>query len=74
MRFAILGAVIGAFVMGALPVKAEVIVREGGNGVVIREGVHHPRWWHHRAECRTIKTRKHLPNGNVIIKTRRVCD
>lgn len=74
MRLAVLAVALGATVLGTLPAAAEVVVRDRGDAVVIRQGVHHPRWWHHRAECRTIKTRKHLPNGNVIVKTRRVCD
>jgi hypothetical protein len=74
MRLAILGAVIGATVLGTLPASAEVVIRDRDDAVVVHKDVHHPRWWHHHAECRTIKVRKHLPNGNVIIKTRHVCD
>jgi hypothetical protein len=30
-------------------------------------------WYRHHAECRTVRIRKHLPDGNVIIKKRRTC-
>jgi hypothetical protein len=44
--------------------------------VVVREHVdhgHHYGWRHNHAECRTVRVRTHLPNGNVIVKTRHTC-
>jgi hypothetical protein len=75
----ILGAAIGATMLGALPASAEVVVRGPGAAVVV--GEHHDDWRyrHHRswrrdhAECRVVRVRTTLPNGNVIIKTRRSC-
>jgi hypothetical protein len=43
---------------------------------VVREHVnrgHHYGWERHHAECRTVRVRTQLPNGNVIVKTRRPC-
>jgi hypothetical protein len=74
MKLLIIGAALGATLLGALPASAEVVVRE--NGVVVRtdNGYHQNNSYHRSyASCRVIKVRKHLPNGNVIIKTRRVC-
>jgi len=75
MRALVLGA---AFVaaLAAVPASAEVVVRAGGNGVVVREHVdrgHHHGWRNHRASCRTVTVRKHRPNGTVVITKRRVC-
>lgn len=72
MKILVLGAAIAATVIGAaLPASAEVVVRE-------RVGVHHDRGWHHgwrnhHADCRVVRVKTRLPNGNVIIKTRRSC-
>jgi hypothetical protein len=44
--------------------------------VVVREHVdhgHHYGWRDNYAECRTVRVRTHLPNGNVIVKTRHTC-
>jgi hypothetical protein len=73
MKFAILGAVIAATVLGALPASAEVVVRAGGNGIAVGERHHNEGWRNHHAECRTVRTRTVTPSGRVIIKTRRSC-
>ena len=79
MKFAIMGAVIAATVIGALPASAEVVVRAGGNGIAVQERHHgweqgrHRGWRNHHAECRTVHTRTVTPSGRVIIKTRRSC-
>lgn len=77
MRLMILGAAIGATLMGALPALADsVVVRPNGNGVVVREGegYHHSRNWHRSyASCRTVQVRTRMPNGNVVVKSRRTC-
>lgn len=78
MKFAIMGAVIAATVISALPASAEVVIRAGEGGVAVGERHHgnaygHESWRHHRAECRTIRTRTVTPSGRVIIKTRRSC-
>jgi hypothetical protein len=43
-----------------------------GDDVRHDEGLHRG-WYKHRAECRVVKVKTTLPNGNVIIKTRRSC-
>ena len=85
MKLLVLGAVIGALMMGAVPASAEsarIVVGDRDNGVVVREhtdrgrheGWRHQSWRHHHAECRVVKVRTTLPNGNVIVKTRQTCD
>ena len=79
MKFAIMGAVIAATVIGALPASAEVLVRAGGNGIAVQERHHgweqgrHRGWRNHHAECRTIRSRTVTSSGRVITKTRRSC-
>jgi hypothetical protein len=66
MKTLILAAAVGALALTAIvPAQAEVVVKEGHGAVVI-----HKR---HHADCRVVKVKKHLPNGNVIVKTRRSC-
>jgi hypothetical protein len=46
------------------------------DNVVVREHVdkgHHYGWRHHHAECRVVRVKTRLPNGNVVVKTRRDC-
>jgi hypothetical protein len=79
MKLLVLGAVLAATVMGALPASAEIVVR--GDGVVVRqhsdngrhEGWRHEGWRHHHAECREVRVKTRLANGTVIYKTRRSC-
>lgn len=89
MKLLLIGAAIGATLLCALPAAAQVVVRTPGVGVVVGDGDGYRHrdgyrrsdgyrqrdrsWRRHRAECRTVRTRTRLPNGNVIIKTRRVC-
>lgn len=81
MKLLVLGAVLAATVIGALPASAEVVVRGGGDGVVVREhsdygrheGWRHEGWRRHHAECREVRVRTRLANGTVIYKTRRSC-
>ncbi len=40
MKFAIMGTVIAATVIGALPASAEVVVRTGGSGIAVQERHH----------------------------------
>jgi hypothetical protein len=75
MRMVILCAAVGATLTAAVPASAQVVIRDRDD-VVVREHVdhgHHYGWYRHHAECRTVRVRKQLPNGNVIIKTRRSC-
>lgn len=72
MRMVILGAAVGAVLIGAGPVSAQVVVHDRDN-VVVRDGGHHYGWRHHYAECRVVHVKTRLPNGNVIVKTRRDC-
>ncbi len=76
MKFAIMGAVLAASVIAALPASAEVVIRAGEGGVAVgtrHNDARHSNWRRHRAECRTIRTRTVTPSGRVIIKTRRTC-
>ena len=75
MRMVVLCAAVG-MLASAVPVSAQVVVHERDNNVVVREHVdrgHHYGWYRHHAECRTVRVRTQLPNGNVIVKTRRSC-
>lgn len=79
MRMVVLCAAVG-MLASAVPVSAQVVVHERDNNVVIREHSdrgrhygHHYGWERHHAECRTVRVRTQLPNGNVIVKTRRSC-
>jgi len=75
MRMVVLGAAVGAMLIGTVPVSAQVVVRDRDD-VVVREHVdhgHHYGWYRHHAECRTVRVKTRLPNGNVVIKTRRDC-
>ena len=77
MKLLVLGAVLGAMVVGgALPASAQIVVRDRDR-VVVREHSdrgHHYGWRRHRAECKVVKVRTQLPSGRVIVKTRRTCD
>ncbi|MCX7297149.1 MAG: hypothetical protein NTU64_09780 [Hyphomicrobiales bacterium] len=76
MKFAIMGAVLAATVISALPASAEVVIRAGESGVAVGErhrDSRHNNWRRHHAECRTVRTRTVTPSGRVIIKTRRTC-
>jgi hypothetical protein len=75
MRMVVLGAAVGAVLVGAGPVSAQVVVHDRDR-VVVREHVdhgHHYGWRHNHAECRTVHVRTRLPNGDVIVKTRHTC-
>ncbi len=83
MRLLVLSAAIAATVLGALPASAQIVIQERGDRdrIVVRErmdnGRHEGRrdnsWRRHRADCRVVRVKTRLPNGNVIIKTRRTC-
>lgn len=84
MKLLVLGAVLAATVMGALPASAQIVVQERGDRnerVVVREhsdygrheGWRHEGWRRHHADCRVVRIKTRMPNGNVIIKTRRSC-
>jgi len=76
MKMVVLCAAAAATLATAIPVSAQVVVRDRDD-VIIRDhdrGWHrHHGWYRHHAECRTVRVRTRLPNGNVIIKTRRSC-
>jgi hypothetical protein len=85
MKILVLSAAIAATIIGALPASAQVVIQERssdrGASVVVREhsdrgrheGWRHDGWRRHHADCRVVRVKTRLPNGNVIIKTRRVC-
>lgn len=84
MKLLIIGAAIGATLIGALPAAAQVVIRERGDIVIDRDNGwrgrhygwyrgHHYGWRNHYADCRTVRVRTRLPNGDVVIRTRRVC-
>ena len=76
MKSVVLGAAVAATLMAAVPVSAQVAVRDRED-VIIRDHEHgwnrHRSWYRDRAECRTMRVLTHLPNGKVVIKTRRSC-
>ena len=66
---------LGPVVLSAVPVSAQVVVRDRDD-VVIREHDHIDRGHHGyraHAECRTVRVKTRLPNGDVVVKTRREC-
>ena len=74
MRMIVAAAAVTTMVAGAIPASAQVVVRD--RDAVIHRHVdsgYHRGWYKHRADCRVVKVRTRLPNGNVIIKTRRTC-
>jgi hypothetical protein len=77
MRMVVLCATVGAVLVSAVPVSAQVVVRDRDD-VVVREHEHmdrghHYGWYRHHAECRSVRVKTRLPNGDVIVKTRREC-
>lgn len=73
MRMVVLGAAVGAALAGAGPVSAQVVMHDRDN-VVVREHINHGYGWRrHHAECRTVRVKTRLPNGDVIVKTRHTC-
>lgn len=76
MKFVVLGSAVGATLTAAVPASAQVAVRDRED-VIIRDHEHgwnrHRSWYRDRAECRTMRVRTHLPNGKVVMKTRRSC-
>jgi hypothetical protein len=65
MKTFILAAAVGALALtAAVPAQAVVVVKERGAVVI------HKR---HHSDCRVVKVKTRLPNGNVIVKTRRSC-
>ena len=78
MRMVVLCAAVG-MLASVIPASAQVVIQERDHdrgSVVVREHAdrgHHYGWYRHHAECRTVRVRTQLPNGNVIVKTRRSC-
>jgi hypothetical protein len=76
MQSVVVGAVIAATLAAAIPVSAKVAVRDHED-VIIRDHEHgstrHRGWYRDHAECRTMRVRTHLPDGKIVIKTRRSC-
>jgi len=75
MRMVVLCAAVAGMLASAIPVSAQVVVRDRDD-VVVHEHAdrgHHYGWYRHHAECRTVRVRTQLANGNVIVKTRRTC-
>jgi len=81
MKFLMIGTAAAAALFAAVPASAQVEVRGPGASVVIGDGPHYGyrdgyrerHWRHSYAECRIVRTKTRLPNGDVIVKTRRVC-
>ena len=76
MKFFVMSAIIGATVLGVLPASAQGMMRDRDDGVVVRhmDRDHDRDWRRHHADCRVVRVRTRLANGNVIIRTRRSCD
>lgn len=76
MKFVVLGSAVWATLTAAVPASAQVAVCDRED-VIIRDHEHgwnrHRSWYRDRAECRTMRVRTHLPNGKVVMKTRRSC-
>ena len=76
MKSVVLAAVMAAMLAAAVPGSAQVVVRDRED-VIIRDHEHgwkrHRSWYRDHADCRTVRVRRYLPNGNVVIKTRRSC-
>ena len=76
MESVVLGAAVAATLAAAVPVSAQVAVRDRED-VIIRDHEHgwnrHRSWYRDRAECRTMRVRTQLPDGKIVIKTRRSC-
>ena len=76
MKFIVLGAAMATVLAAAVPVSAQVVVRDRED-VIIRDHEHgwkhHRGWYRDHAECRTVRVRTQLPNGKMVIKTRRSC-
>ncbi|HZH84873.1 MAG TPA: hypothetical protein VFD87_17120 [Phototrophicaceae bacterium] len=75
MKLVVMCAAVGAVLASIAPASAEVVVRDRDAVVVHHDnGWHrHHGWYRSHAECRTVRVRTKLPNGNVIVKTRRSC-
>ncbi len=76
MKSVVLGAAVAATLTAAVPASAKllfVIVRTSSFVTMNTVGTRHRSWYRDRAECRTMRVRTHLPNGKVVIKTRRSC-
>lgn len=91
MKHLLIGAVMSAALLGAVPASAQVVVKEKATvGVgVHRTYNHHWRHRHHRAwrspwrsgyswrsgyaSCEVVRIRTRLPNGKIVIRTRRSC-
>jgi hypothetical protein len=83
MKILLIGAAIGATLIGALPAAAQVTVRAGSDGVVIRQhtdrGHHygyrnrHHGWRRHHASCKTVTVKTRRANGTVVVRKRTVC-
>jgi Ni/Co efflux regulator RcnB len=84
MKLFVLSAVIGATLLGALPASAQIVIRDRDDAVVVRHmdrGRHegwnrgrHEGWRNHHADCRVVRVRTRLANGDVIVRSRRTCD
>jgi Ni/Co efflux regulator RcnB len=76
MKSVVLGAAVAATLTAPVPAPAQAAVRDRED-VIIRDHEHgwnrHRSWYRDRAECRTMRVRRQLPNGKVVIKTRRSC-
>src|SRR5450830_1859866 len=81
MKLFVLSTVIGATLLGALPASAQIVIRDRDDAVVVRhmdrdhmDRGRHEGWWNHRADCRVVRVRTRLSNGDVIVRSRRTCD
>jgi len=76
MKSVVLGAAVAVTLTAAVPASPQVTVRDREDAI-IRDHEHgrnrHRSWYGEHAECRTMRVRTQLPNGKLVIKTRRSC-
>lgn len=76
MKSVALGVAVAAMFAAINPTSGQAVVRDRDD-VIIRDHEHGRNrdrsWYRDRAECRTVRIRTRLPDGQVIIKTKHSC-
>jgi len=76
MKLFVLSAIIGMTVLGTLSASAQIVLRDRDDAVVVRhvDSGRYEGWRRYHADCREVRVRTRLANGDVIVRTRRTCD